>query len=78
MPVKGLFLNGSVESLKVDVRWRMIRIIKEVYEAVFLASLSKVFFEFTAIIGLDAGSYEWCDIREFPEEIPAFSRGLDL
>ncbi len=63
MPVNELFLNGSVESLKVAVGLRMLRIIKEVYEAVFLARLIKVFFEFTAVIGLYPGSYEWCDIR---------------
>ena len=78
MPVNELFLNGSVESLKVAVGLRMLRIIKEVYEAVFLARLSKVFFEFTAIIGLDPGGDERCDIREVLEEISAIGRGVGL
>ena len=78
MPVNELFLNGSVESLKVAVGLRMLRIIKEVYQAVFLARLSKVFFEFTAIIGLDPGSDERGNFNELPKEIAAIGRGVRL
>ncbi len=71
MPVNELFLNGSVESLEAAVGLRMLRIIKEMHEAVFLARLSKVFFEFATIIGLDPGSEEGGNISELPEKIPA-------
>ncbi len=54
----------------------MLGIIEEVYEAIFLARLSKVLFELTTIIGLDSLSYERCNISEFTEEIPAIGRGV--
>ena len=76
MPVDELFLNGAVESLEVAVGLGMLGIIKEVDEAILLARLSKVFFEFTTVVSLDSGSDEGCNCHKFPEEISAVSRGV--
>ena len=74
MPVNGLFLNGSVESLQAAVGLGMLRIIKEMDEAISLARLSQVFFEFATIIGLDPDSEEGGNISELPQKIPAIGR----
>ncbi len=74
VPVNELFLNSSVKSLQVAIGLGMFRIIKKVYETVCLASLGKVFFEFTTIISLDSPGYERGNFGELPEEIPPVSR----
>ena len=54
MPVDKLLLDSPVESLQISVRFRVLRIIKEVPQAIILARLGKVFFKFTTVISLDS------------------------
>ncbi len=74
MPVNKLLLNSSVKPFQVAVRLWMLGVIEEVYETSFLASLSKVFFEFTTIVSLDPGSDKWGNISELLKEILAIGR----
>jgi len=74
MPVNELSLDRLIESFQVAIGLRVFRVIEEVNEAGFLAINIEMFFEFTAVIGLDPYSGKWNYSNEVVEEIAAVSR----
>ena len=76
MPVDKLLLDSPVESLQISVRFRVLRIIKEVHQAIILARLGKVFFKFTTVISLDSLSGKGGNLEEVTQKITAMSRGI--
>ena len=74
MPVNELVLDRLIESFQVAIGLRVFRVIEEVNEAGFLAIIIEMFFEFTAVIGLDPYSGEWSYSNEVIKGIAAVSR----
>ena len=67
--VNELMLNSHNESFQVAVVLRMFMVIEEVNEAGFPAIVIEVFFEFTAVIGLDSCSGEECKCNELAKGV---------
>jgi hypothetical protein len=73
-----LLLDGSIEALKVAVRFGMPGVIKEVGQILLKAEIIEVFGKLATIVRLDSPGDKGSHIKELPEEITAVRRRVSL
>ena len=71
MPIDKLLLDGPVKPFQIAIGLRMLRVIKEMCQPLFLAGILKVFSEFTAVVSLNSPGDKGSHFKELVEEITA-------
>ena len=78
VPDNKLLLDSSVESFQITVRFRMLWVIIEMYQAIIPARLFEIFGEFTTIVDLNPRSNERSDFGELTRKSLPLADEFDL